>query len=146
VGAEFAQEPLVAIKPALGLDLLPDAGISNRRLDLAAVADNARVRQQAQHVFLAPCGDDIRVKPLKSAAKILSLAQDGNPAQARLKPIQNKLFPERATVIFGHAPIGIMIGLIERIHSNPAASFHRAHALFCRTLANMFKIKALILV
>jgi hypothetical protein len=37
-------------------------------------------------------------KPAKAARNAVALAQDGDPGQARLKPVEDQLFPQRAAI------------------------------------------------
>src|SRR6056297_797870 len=120
-------------KALLGLNLLPDTGVGQGRLHLPTVPDDARILQQFLNFRCPPCGDYIRGKPLKSLTKTVSLAQNSDPTQTGLIPFEDQLFPKCAAVIFGHAPLVIVIGVIERIITGPATALH-ALTLFSRPL------------
>ena len=65
------------------------------------MADDARIGQQPRDLGLAPCGDHVRIEALECGAKILALAQDREPGQPGLKPVEHELFPKRAAVASG---------------------------------------------
>jgi hypothetical protein len=79
------------------------------------MAHNARIGQQAGHVGVREPRHSLRIEACKGRAERLALAQDGDPGQPGLKPVENQLFPQRAAVALGHAPFFVMIGDIERV-------------------------------
>ena len=102
-------------------DPLPGAGRLDRGLDLAPVADDPCVAQQHLHLGFTPAGNGPGIESGKGRPEGRALAQDGDPGQARLKPVQHQLFPQRTAVAFRHAPFGIMIGNIDRVDAAPGA-------------------------
>jgi len=113
-------------EPLAFLDVEIGARPGDGRLDLAAVADDARVGEQARDFRLAPARDGRGVEPGEGGAEILALSQDRDPGEPGLEPVEDELFPERAAVPLRHAPFGVVVGDIERVVPAPrAAVFHR---------------------
>ena len=65
----------------------------------------------------------MRIEPLECLAESVAFSQDGDPAEARLKPVQHQLFPQRTRVTFRHAPFLIVIIDVKRIAPAPGAAF-----------------------
>ena len=77
------------------------ARVRDRRLDLAAVADDRRVGEQPLDVALAEPGDRIRVEAGERGAEALALAQDRQPGQARLEALEAEALVDAALVVTG---------------------------------------------
>ena len=67
-------------------------------------------------------GDDLRIEAVESAAEVLPLAQDRDPGEAGLETIEDQLLEQGPVVRLGHAPVGVVIGDIERIDARPGAA------------------------
>src|SRR6185503_6106209 len=72
--------------------------VVDRRLDLAAVPDDALVLQETRHVARPEPGDAIDVEPGKRLAERGALAENRQPAQAGLKAFEADLLEEAAIV------------------------------------------------
>src|SRR3954451_12810004 len=70
------------------------ARVRDRRLDLAAVADDAGIRQQALDVALAEAGDGVGVEAGERPPEALPLAQDRQPGQTRLEALETEALVE----------------------------------------------------
>src|SRR5260370_616188 len=76
---------------------------------------------------------------VERVAEILALAQDRDPRQPGLEPVEDEFLIERAIVIFRHTPFGVVIGDIERVVAGPRAPHlavgmqtrRAAHATVC---------------
>jgi len=97
-------------------------GVGDRRFDLAPVADNRGVAEQALDVALAEAGDAIGVEALERRAEALTLAQDRQPRQPRLEAFEAEPFVEAALVRDGAPPLFVVVGVVERVGRLPAAN------------------------
>jgi len=97
-------------------------GVRNGRLDLSAVPDDGRVRQQPLYVALAEPRDLLRIEPGERGPESLALAQDGQPGEPGLEPLEAQ--PLVDTPLRGDrpAPLLVVVGQVERIGRLPAAS------------------------
>src|SRR5262249_36076295 len=94
----------------------------DRALDLGAVAHDAFVAHQRLDLALAVAGDRGRLEAVEGAAEIVALAQDGDPRQPGLEAVEHELFVQRAVIVLGHAPLGVVIGDVERVLPRPGAA------------------------
>lgn len=101
--------PKEFVKALIRFDLLPGAGVADGRLDLAAMAHDARVAQQSDNIGFSPFRYHVRIEPLKGRAEILALSQNRDPGKPSLKPVENQFLPQGATVSFRHAPFDVMV-------------------------------------
>src|SRR5436190_3024806 len=72
--------------------------VRDRRLDLAAMADDARVLEQALDVRLAEAGDGLGVEPCERGPEALALAEDRQPREAGLEALEAKPLEQAALV------------------------------------------------
>src|SRR5262245_34103161 len=79
------------------------------RLDLAAVADDARVREQAGHVASSEASDAFDVEASKRGAEALALGQDGAPAEPGLKPLEAQLLEQPLVITDRETPLGVVV-------------------------------------
>ena len=91
-------------------ELAARPSVVDHRLDLAAMADDARVREQALDVARAEPGDPVDVEVVEGGAEVLALGEDGPPAQARLEALQAELLEQTAVVADRKAPFGVVVG------------------------------------
>src|SRR5215208_3456553 len=75
---------------AVGVELPRRLGVRDRGLDLLAVPDDARVRDQPLEVLGAVGRDLLDVEAVERLPEVLPLAQNGQPGEARLKRLQGK--------------------------------------------------------
>ena len=97
------------------------AGVRNGRLDLSAVPDDGRVRQQPLYVALAEPRDLLRVEPGERGPERLSLAEDRQPGQPRLEPLEAQPLVDGPLRGDRPAPLVVVVGQVERIGRLPAA-------------------------
>src|SRR5262249_35055967 len=108
---------------------------NNRALDLGAVAHDPGVRHQRRDLLGAIAGNQLWLEAIKSAAEILTLAQNSDPRQPSLKAVENQLLIERLVVKLRNTPLLVVIGDIDRIPFRPRApgqpilSLERTHTL-----------------
>src|SRR4051812_33145575 len=74
------------------------ARVRDRGLDLAAVADDRRVAEETLHVALAEPRDALRIEAFEGGAEPVALAQDRDPRQTRLEPLEAEPLVEAALV------------------------------------------------
>jgi hypothetical protein len=70
---------------------------------------------------------------MEGGAKVLSLAQDGDPRKPGLEPIQNELFVQTARIVFGYTSLLFVVVDVERVGARPAAAdswLHRRDFFF----------------
>src|SRR5207249_199695 len=86
---------------------------------LQAVADNARISQQASHISLSESRHFSRVEVLERLSEVVSLAQDDDPAQPRLKALQDQHLEDLPILMDRHTPLLVMILTVQRILPTP---------------------------
>src|SRR3954453_3455969 len=118
--------PLGSVRPHELLErvaLLPQrecaAGVRDRGLDLAAVAHDAGVVQEALDVALAETGDVLRVEAGEGRAEVVTLAQDRQPRQAGLEALEAQPLVEPALVRDRASPFVVVIRVVRRIRRGP---------------------------
>ncbi len=98
------------------------SGIVDHRLDLAAVADDAGVLQQAHHIVFLEPGHPLIIEIMKGAPEVFPLGQNGPPAEARLKPFQAQFLKKPAVIAHRKAPFRVMVGGKLRSETAPVAT------------------------
>ena len=98
------------------------ASIPDGRLDLAAVAHDARLLEELLHAARAEAGHARRVEALELPAEGGPLPQDGEPGQPRLKSLEAKLLEELRLVGDWEAPLLIVVGDVVGRGEAPAAA------------------------
>lgn len=115
-----------------GAQLLLDrehlACIHDRRLDLAAVSDDARVSEKTAHVPRAVARHTSGIEARERDAEAWSLAKDREPRQPRLESFEGELLVETAVVDDRQSPFGVMVRAIARVGIRPPASSAITHA------------------
>src|SRR5688572_16457341 len=85
--------PEISGERALLVDQLERAlRVVDGRFDLAAMADDAGILQQALHVAGAETGDRRRIEILEGLAEVVTFAKDRYPAEPRLEALEADLF------------------------------------------------------
>lgn len=103
--------PEIAVKGAeFLLNGEEDSGILNRRLDLAPVADDSRVRHQRLYLVRAILSDHSRIEIVKGPAKRHPLFQNRQPGQPSLKALQKEHLKELSVIMLRAAPFVVVIG------------------------------------
>jgi hypothetical protein len=121
---KLGAEPLHVLQQAsLGLAQLEAAlCVVDRRLDLAAMAHDARVAEQSLHVAVVVGGDARRVEAVERGTEVVALAQDREPRQARLEPFQAQLLEQPGVVGDLPAPLVVVVVRVQRIVAAPPAA------------------------
>ncbi len=97
-------------------------GISDRGLDLPAVADDPGVPEQPLHVALVERGDAFDREPGERTPKVLALAKNRQPREAGLEALQREQFEQRVVPALLSTPLVVVVGAIERVVTGPAAA------------------------
>jgi hypothetical protein len=95
----------------------------NDRFDLASVADDALILQQAAHFLLVKVRYAVKIEVGEGLPKVLAFGQDGSPAQAGLEAFQADLLKQTDIVFDRKAPLVVVIGLELRRSSTPTAAW-----------------------
>src|SRR5688500_5054290 len=99
-------------------------GVVDRRFDLAAVADDAGVSQQALHVAAREARDRLRIKIFEGAAEVVALAEDREPAETGLKSFQANFCEQPAIVRHRTTPFLIVIAEVKVVGPRPRTPLH----------------------
>jgi hypothetical protein len=107
-------------------ELRGQLGVATRvvdgRLDLGPVADDARVGQQAIHLLDAEPGDHRGVEAGEHLAEALALAEDGEPAEPGLEPLEGELLEQPPVLGDRPAPLGVVVAAVQRVAGTPPAA------------------------
>ena len=95
--------------------------VGDGRFDFQAITDDALVSHQARNVGLTESRHFPHIEVLERLPEIVALAQDGNPAQPRLKALQGQHLEDLPIVMDRHAPFPVMILAVQRILPAPPA-------------------------
>ena len=90
--------------------------------DLAAVTDDAGIGQQPFQLGRCVARDLLWIEAVIDAAIVFALAQHRDPRQAGLTALERQQLEQRAVVLEGLAPFGIVVFLVQRVSRGPAAS------------------------
>src|SRR6476646_3112233 len=136
-------EPLPAIHPGGSADESPDVRVKapelalhgeerprvrDRALDLEPVAHDPRVSEQPGRAGRGVPRDPGGVEAREHLAIARALLEDRFPAEARLRAFEGQELEERALVVNGDAPLGVVVG-DAKLGARPAAARQRAHLL-----------------
>src|SRR5690606_16585766 len=91
-------------------------------LDLPAVADDARILQQALDIAFAEARHAREVEAVEGGAEVVALGQDRAPAQPRLERFQAQLLEQAPVVADREAPLPVVVGEELRRRRAPAAA------------------------
>ena len=123
IGGLGFERPEVRGERALLLgQLAGPARVGDGGLDLAAVADDARVLQEARDVARAEAGHRVEVEPPEGGAEALALPQYRQPAEARLEALQADLLEEPPVVGDRVSPLLVVVPGVERVAARPEAA------------------------
>lgn len=126
-GLAANETPNVLVESAeLFLHVEEKLGVDDRALELQLVADKAFVLHHLRDVFACELRDFACVEVRKGLAIVVTLLEDRDPTQARLRAFENQEFKMRLVVVNGNAPFLVMIFRVEIVvGGNPvAALFH----------------------
>ena len=119
-GSNFQNQ--AASEPNSSTSLARALGVVDGRDDLAAMADDAGIAEQALDILVGEGGDLVEIEAGEGLAKILALAQDGQPGQAGLKTFEADLFEQPAVVGDRPAPFMVVVVQIVRQIAVPEAA------------------------
>ena len=83
--------------------------------------DDAGISEQAPHLGLAEPGDRIRVEAGERRPEPLALAQDGEPREARLEPLQAQALVDPLLAADRAPPLLVVVDVVDRVGALPAA-------------------------
>ena len=124
-GAPFDESPQVSVEaPVLALHVEEGARVGHGRLDLGAVADDAGVGEKSLAVAGRVARDLLGVEAVERLPVALAPAQDGGPAQSRLRALQDQQLEELALLVERHPPLLVVVRDV-RLDARPdAAAWH----------------------
>src|SRR5262249_52692042 len=105
----------------LALDCADGERIVDRRLDLAAMADDPSVGEEAGDVTLTEARDPRWYEVAKCAAEVLALVEDREPREPRLEALQPELLEDARAVGDRSSPLLVVVRDVERIRGPPPA-------------------------
>src|SRR6185369_15551077 len=76
---------------------------------LQPVADDPGIGEEPRHLALVVARHPRRIEAVESRPVVLALAQDGVPAQSRLRPFEDQELKEAPVVVYRHAPLLVVI-------------------------------------
>ena len=115
--------PYKASQRALLGDKLDGAlGVVDHGLDLAAVADDRGVIEQAGYVILSEAGHPGVVEAGEGAAKGIPLAQDGQPRKTGLEALEAQLLEQTAILGERETPFRVVVGPVLQGGISPPAA------------------------
>ena len=98
-------------------------GVRDRGIDLASVADDARLEHQALGVAARRTPRSTSAsKPANASRKAGALVQDRQPGQARLERLEGEPLEVRGLAVDRHPPLGVVVGEVDRIARAPRAA------------------------
>ena len=101
-------------------------GVVDGRLDLPAVSHDRRVAEQPLDVRGAEAGHGTEVEAGECTAEPLALAEDRQPAEPGLEPLQAQLLEQAHVVVDGEAPLRVVVAdVVRRARHRPRSSAPR---------------------
>lgn len=97
--------------------------IVNHGGDFGAIADNPAVAHQPCHIGLGIARHNRWVKLVTHDAVVGALAEHGNPTQPGLHGLEDNSLIPAVLAMERYAPLGIVVGAIERVMATPWAAF-----------------------
>src|SRR5690348_16582457 len=97
-------------------------GVGDRRLDLAPMADDPRVREQPLDVPFAEACDPLRLEAGEPAPERLALAEDRDPGEPGLEALEAEALVQPALVANRTSPLLVVVREVERVVRPPAAN------------------------
>src|SRR6476620_1987813 len=95
------------------------------------MADDPRIAEQPLDVALAEARDALGIEAGEATPERLALAEDGDPGESRLEPLEAQALVEAALVAHRPPPLVVVVGDVLRVGRRPAADRfgHRSHEL-----------------
>ena len=113
-----------ASEPCSSIISIARASVVDRRSDLAVVAHDAGVAEQPLDVSLAEPCHRLDVEPGERCPEVVALAQDRQPRQARLEPLQTELLEQPRVVGDPEPPLGVVIADVVGSRPTPRTPPH----------------------
>ena len=95
--------------------------VRDRRLDLAAMADDPGVAEEPLDVAVAEARDALGIEAAEATAERLALAQDRDPGEPRLEALEAQPLVEAALVAYRPPPLLVVVRDVRRVGRRPAA-------------------------
>src|SRR5579871_69552 len=115
---------ILAIIPHLQINASP----ANRSLNLRPGPNNPRILQQPFHFPLTHPSHGLRIELMKRLTKRVTLAQNCDPRQPRLEPLQHEHLPQSAAVMLRDSPLLVVVRLHQRIILRPRTAMNLLHS------------------
>lgn len=109
-------------RPEFADELDRPIGVADRGLDLAPMPDDAGIAQETVDVVITKLGDLFIVEAREGPPELRPFAQDGQPAEARLEPLQAQLLEEQMIVVDRKTPLDVVILEVVRSALPPPAA------------------------
>src|SRR5690606_3580117 len=122
-------------RAVLAADFLDHARVADRRIDLEAVADDARIAEKPGDVPLAERGDAADVPVGEGGAERLPLLQDREPGEPGLVDLEDEALEQHPLVGGVKAVLPIVIGPVERMPGSDVAIAHSGCRKVTRSLS-----------
>src|SRR5688572_3113501 len=98
------------------------ARILDRRLDLHAISDDARIAEKHANATRVVARDEVRIEAIERAPVRISLAKDRDPRKPGLSALEHQELEEPPVVSHGNAPLAVVIADVERVLTTPSAA------------------------
>jgi len=117
------KRPGIGIETASFIRDRPDhARVLDGALDLESIPHDAAQPHEALDTRIVEAGDGGRIEALERRAVGLPLAEDRHPTEPGLGTLEHQEFEEQAIVMYGHAPLAVVVVAHQGIALGPAAS------------------------
>ena len=93
--------------------------VGDRRLDLAAMADDALVVEQPLDVLGTEIGHDLDLESGEGPPEPFASAQDRRPGQPGLEPLEGEALEDSVLVTHREAPLGVVVVAEVLVHGGP---------------------------
>src|SRR6185437_13678909 len=133
------ERPQVAVEgAALALDRKESLGVAHRRVDLEAIAHDARIPAQAGAGPGVEARHLARVEAHERAAVTGALVQDGRPRQPGLRALERQHLEQPPLIVHRTAPFQVVVAHVVRVvRPRPPAAAPGAHSR--SLLAHVFR-------
>lgn len=99
-----------------------ETGIFEYGFDFPAVPNDTGVPEQSSDASFVPACDPFVVEIDEGPSEILTLSQDREPREARLKSFETEFLEEALVIVLGKTPFGVVVGLIIGVVSAPSTT------------------------
>src|SRR5581483_691034 len=110
------EPPLVRVEAAeLVLHAQERTRVRDGGLDLQPVAHDPGVPEELRHLPRVEARDARGIEAVEGLAIRVPLSQDRDPAETRLRPLENEELEERPVVVHRDAPLLVVVADVERV-------------------------------